>query len=449
MSFEKELLQRLPKYEADGLIDNQSALRLKEHLKLQVSQSTSIFKTSLYFAGFLLIIIGSCLFIRNLWDCLSITIRLCLAFVPLLMSVALGIFVLYKQMGNLMRELVVLANYLAVFAMISIISSTLNINGNLYDFCLTMICLCLPITFIFRSSTGSVISLFLLLAINSEHCSDRYFDLFFNYAILASIGIFLFWKFYSAKPVLGIIACWIFCILAPIIMGNSIGNFILHSLFYQTNQFNPPNELGMIIAMGFLSSVLLYSATSRASKLPFWKNPFLLSGVVGILITTTQMNTIKLNSHFFNNMSSLCKFWETNNGDFAIAFTFVVIALVVWLHLFVKALRTYPQIWGSIVGATVFILYTTNFFVGGQYLIYVILSNLLMFVSAFLFVYKGIKNKSYLLLNVGILLLIWQAIIRMFVSDLDMLLRASLFVIFGVILVTTNWYINSKRQNQK
>jgi hypothetical protein len=29
------------------------------------------------------------------------------------------------------------------------------------------------------------------------------------------------------------------------------------------------------------------------------------------------------------------------------------------------------------------------------------------------------------------------------------LLRASLFVIFGVILVTTNWYINSKRQNQK
>ena len=126
MNFEKELLRRLPKYEANGLIDNQSALRLNEHLKLQISQSTSIFKTSLYFAGFLLIIIGSCLFIRNLWDSLSTTIRLSLAFVPLLMSAALGTFVLYKQMGNLMRELVVSANYLAVFAMLSIISSTLT-----------------------------------------------------------------------------------------------------------------------------------------------------------------------------------------------------------------------------------------------------------------------------------------------------------------------------------
>jgi hypothetical protein len=232
-------------------------------------------------------------------------------------------------------------------------------------------------------------------------------------------------------------------------MSNSLSDFILHSLFYQTSQFNHPNELGTIIAMGGLSSMLLYSTTSSVSKLPFWKNPFLLSGVVGILITTTQMNTIKLNSHFVNNMSSLYKFWETNNGDFAIVFTFVAITLVVWLYLFVKALKTYPQIWGSIVGATIFILYTINFFVGEQYLVYVILSNLLMFASAFLFAYKGIKNKSYLLLNVCIVLLISQAIIRMFVSDLDMLLRASLFVIFGVILVTTNWYINSKRQNQK
>ena len=180
MSFEKKLLKRLPKYEAEGLIDKQSALRLEQYLNFKISKNTSLFRTSLYFVGILLVFIGICLFVRNIWDLLTTTTHLVFAFIPLMISLGLGSFVLYKQLGTLMRELSGIVNFLATFAMFSIISTTLNIGCNLYNFSLALICLSLPVVFIFRSVIVSFVILNLLTFVNSDYPADKYFDIFFN-----------------------------------------------------------------------------------------------------------------------------------------------------------------------------------------------------------------------------------------------------------------------------
>ncbi len=448
MSFEKKLLKRLPEYEAEGLIDKQSALRLKQYLNLKISKNTLLFRTSLYFVGILLVFIGICLFVRNIWDLLTTTTHLVFAFIPLMISLGLGSFVLYKQLGTLMRELSGVVNFLATFAMFSIISTTLNIECNLYNFSLALICLSLPVVFIFRSVIISVVVLNLLMFVNSDYPADKYFDIFFNYTVLAGIGFFLFRKFYSEKPVLHIIACWIFCIIAPIIIGNSLGNFITHSFFGMCNNFAIPNELGMILATGSLSIMLLYSSTKTASKHLIWKNPFFLAGIAGIVITATQMNSSDFHTSFFCNAQELSNFYKISILDFIVAFTFVAIIFGIWIYLFVNVLKTSKN-WSSIIGSLIFIIYSIDFFIGGNYLIYVVFANLLMFITALLFVCNGIKNKNYLFLNIGIVLLLSQAVIRMFVSELDMVFRASLFIVFGILLITTNWYVNSNRQRQK
>ena len=90
MSFERELLKRIPRYEADGLIDRAAAEKLSAHLRASLEGKKPVFFNAVYFAGAILLIVSSCLFVQNIWDELSAGMRLLLAFVPLVISATFG-----------------------------------------------------------------------------------------------------------------------------------------------------------------------------------------------------------------------------------------------------------------------------------------------------------------------------------------------------------------------
>lgn len=71
MSFERELLKRIPRYEADGLIDRAAAEKLSAHLRASLEGKKPVFFNAVYFAGAILLIVSSCLFVQNIWDELS------------------------------------------------------------------------------------------------------------------------------------------------------------------------------------------------------------------------------------------------------------------------------------------------------------------------------------------------------------------------------------------
>ena len=148
MSFEHELLKKIPRYEADGLIDRASAERLSAHLRGSLDGKKPFFFNAVYFAGAILLIVSSCLFVQNIWDELSVGMRLLLAFAPLALSAAFGICALSFRLNPLLREAAAVANIIAADVMLCLIASILNLEGNFRDFSVAMISFSLPLAFI-------------------------------------------------------------------------------------------------------------------------------------------------------------------------------------------------------------------------------------------------------------------------------------------------------------
>ena len=126
MSFERELLKRIPRYEADGLIDRAAAEKLSAHLRALLEGKKPVFFNAVYFAGVILLIVSSSQFVQNIWDELSAGMRLLLAFVPLVISATFGVCALLLRLHPLLREAAAVANILSAGAMLCLFAGVFD-----------------------------------------------------------------------------------------------------------------------------------------------------------------------------------------------------------------------------------------------------------------------------------------------------------------------------------
>ncbi len=209
MSFERELLKRIPRYEADWLIDRAAAEKLSAHLRALLEGKKPVFFNAVYFAGAILLIVSSCLFVQNIWDELSAGMRLLLAFVPLVISATFGVCALLLRLHPLLREAAAVANILAAGAMICLIAAILNLEGNFLnlegnfrDFSVAMISFALPLVFIFNSRAAAGIAAIWCAVLANPYSRDAgVFDALFTCACFAAVGIHAFRN--RAEPVRG------------------------------------------------------------------------------------------------------------------------------------------------------------------------------------------------------------------------------------------------------
>jgi hypothetical protein len=150
------LLAELPELTARGVLSSEAADALRQHYVTELPTEPRRLGFILSaILGSLLIGAGIILLVAHNWDFLSRPIRCAIAFVPLLLSHGLGIFVLLRRNESApWRESAALLNVAAIGTAIALVSQTYQIQGDFARFILVWMLLALPIVYLFRTNVG-------------------------------------------------------------------------------------------------------------------------------------------------------------------------------------------------------------------------------------------------------------------------------------------------------
>jgi uncharacterized membrane protein len=148
---------QLPELIASGAISSENARAIERHYGSADSRSNFGF-VLLAIVGSALVGAGVILLIAHNWDELSRATRSAIAFLPLIIAQALGLFVLMRRNDSqAWRESVAILDVAAVATAISLISQTYQIQGTFADFMFVWLVLSIPIVYLFQTTFGAVV----------------------------------------------------------------------------------------------------------------------------------------------------------------------------------------------------------------------------------------------------------------------------------------------------
>lgn len=187
---------QLPELVAVGAISSENAAAIERHYG-SVESRTNFGFIILATVGATLVGAGIILLIAHNWDDLSRATRTVIAFIPLLIALALVAFVLRRRIESRpWREAVAIFDFAAVATSISLISQTYQIQGSFAEFMRVWLLLCIPVVYLLRTSVGAA---FYLIGAIVWLCSHEtmFFvrtpdPLFFWFLFLLVVPYFLF-----------------------------------------------------------------------------------------------------------------------------------------------------------------------------------------------------------------------------------------------------------------
>lgn len=438
------MLKRIPQYEAEGILDSANASRLSEHLENKLKVSESYFVSAIYFAGAMLLLASACLFITNVWEDLSIPQRLAVAFLPLVMSGIFGIIVILKDWGKFIRESASVCNIFSFGFMLIVVANTLGLPPNAEAFLMTMITFGFFVMYIFKSEIvagGIAILTSILISYFSRNIPST-FEVLFVVVSMALVCLFTAkdWKDApTLRRVLGLVVC--ICVLTA-----GVG-FVRMFMNYGCVDFVPDwydSYFCQIVASGFASILLLSASYGRFANLTFYRLPHLYVGLVVISYTFIAITLWGFDG-LGNAYSKVASRFPTM--PMTLYILYVAIIFAVYIVMFYKSLRAENKHLEISVLSLFFPLYAFAVFTGSKaFLPYMLIANLIYFVSAGLFAYAGVKKHDYISGNIGVAMLINQAAIRIFSYDIEILTRAIFFGICGVVVIVINRMISKRRR---
>jgi uncharacterized membrane protein len=150
------LLAELPELVTSGVLGQETADALREHYSSQPADAPRRIGFILSaILGSLLIGAGVVLLVAHNWDFLSRPVRCAIAFTPLVLSQALGAFVLLRRNESApWREAAAILNVAAIGTAIALVSQTYQIQGDFARFILVWMVLALPIVYLIQTSVG-------------------------------------------------------------------------------------------------------------------------------------------------------------------------------------------------------------------------------------------------------------------------------------------------------
>ena len=151
------LRAQLPELVASGVITADIAAAIDRHYAAADSRSSNFGFVILAGIGSALVGAGIILLIAHNWDELSRPVRCFLAFLPLIIAIGLGFFVLLRRNESApWRETAAILDVAAVGTAISLVSQTYQIQGSFADFMRVWLLLSIPIVYLFRTNFGAL-----------------------------------------------------------------------------------------------------------------------------------------------------------------------------------------------------------------------------------------------------------------------------------------------------
>ncbi|HWY41537.1 MAG TPA: DUF2157 domain-containing protein [Chthoniobacterales bacterium] len=148
---------QLPELVAAGAISSENAAAIERHYG-SVESRTNFGFVILATVGAALVGAGIILLIAHNWDDLSRAARTVIAFIPLLVALALiGFVLMQRNESRPWREAVAVFDMAAVATAISLISQTYQVQGTFDSFMRVWLLLSIPIVYLLRTTFGAVV----------------------------------------------------------------------------------------------------------------------------------------------------------------------------------------------------------------------------------------------------------------------------------------------------
>lgn len=422
------ILKELPDLVSADIISQETADKIRGYYTSKENPSANRLVLAFSMLGAILVGLGIILIIAHNWDELSRTTKTIFAFLPLVVGQALSGFVLLKRPNNpAWRESAAAFLFFAIGASISLVSQIYHIPGSLSSFLLTWMLLCLPLVYILRSSSASLLYIagITYYAVESGYWSYPT-SLPLPYWLLLVALLPHYYSLYVKEPQSNFFSFhnWMIPLSLIICLGTlveSVPDLIFIAYF---------SLLGLFCLIGTLK-------VFKGQRLT--NNGYLILGslgTVGLLLGLSfDFYWKHLRMEVFNSGEVL------TSPEFFAAGALSLLAGSLF-HLQFKR----RELEGAKPIASVFLLFIVIFTLGIFTSMAVVLINLLILIIGIWTVREGTKRDHLGILNFGLLIITVLAACRFFDTDLSFVLRGILFVSVGAGFFATNYWMLKKRK---
>ena len=423
----------LPGLVQQGVLTAEAAAALEQHYAVREEKGGSSFGFVLLATiGSALIGAGIILLIAHNWDDLSRTTRCVLAFLPLVVAILLGGFVLARRDDSpAWRESVAIFDIASAGASIALVSQIFQIQGSFADFMNVWLFLSIPVVYLFRSRvaelayiTGTAVWMTSMAPFWGYNPPGR---LLFWLLLLLVIPFFIAdvrqfpsgWMHRTLSLALVVAAA--IGVGATVELAHSelggpafAGLFALIYLIGMIRQGDPNAPLTTFTVLGGLgiaaTSVIFSFTENWDFSDPIWvKDP-----------TTEQQFAIAI-ALAFPILSILLAGWCLTKGKTQFSWLAAALPLVALLaRLFFPLLSNPAQHHSQLMDSAAFLFNVYTLALGVEFLI------------------RGIRADSLVRANFGLLVVAVLALCRFFDSDLSFVVRGLGFIVVGAAFLVGN-----------
>lgn len=425
----KAILKALPELIEAGLMNEKQALAIRDYYEKKPDRSGARALLIFGILGALLVGLGLILIIAHNWDQLSRSVKIALAFLPLLMGQALALYVLWrKKEQKVWMEGAATFLFLAFGACISMISQIYNIPGQVSDLLFIWMILGVPLVYLMRSSMASFI---FLVGITYYGCQLGYIEyptqIPYGYWLLLLLILPHYYLLNKKSPFSNftIFHHWMIPLSLIIILGT----------------FGQQEELLMFLAyFSMFGWLYLIGRLTYFEDQALRNNGFLVMGSLGSIIILLMLSFDFFWEELYrqrldiNSWNSTPEFWVA-----------IIITLLASAFLFLLVRKNGSQ--KIALMEVLFLIFLLIFGVGlyapGQALLMV---NILLFILGIFYIRKGIREDHLGILNYGLLIITALIICRFFDTKWSFILRGTLFVMVGIGFFVANYQMLRKRK---
>ncbi|MDR1192542.1 MAG: DUF2157 domain-containing protein [Verrucomicrobiales bacterium] len=425
--FAKQLVGELPGLVEKNILSTDGAAALRRHYApLAVGKSgLSIGLTISAILGGLLVGAGIILLLAHNWDDLSRPARAGISIAPLLVSIGLSGFALWRRSTSATwREGCGAFYFLSIGAAIALVSQTYHLYNDLEAFLCVWLMLTLPLVYLSGAGTAFVGFLACAVAYNAE--LNYYNESLFNFAPLAWLAAalpFFVWQVRKRRESLTV--TWLAAALAVsgVVVLLAYSDKLDFTYYWQ-------------VAFAALFTLYYLVACRWFGGARGWRNPFRVVGGLGIAVIAVTLT--------FKDVFQHPPDWSAfASSPFAVGW---LLAAAGWMALTVSlAWRKIPFNWAAVlfpgfVSVSVF---------GLPHVHAPLLMNAYVLALGVFTLVRGARRDSLLSMNEGVILLVALMVSRFFNEDYDFVARGVAFVMVGAGFLGMNAWVLVKRKNKK
>ncbi|GMU87765.1 MAG: hypothetical protein AMXMBFR48_30060 [Ignavibacteriales bacterium] len=414
-----------------GILDELKKLEIETYYQKHSKDPQNKLLVAFSMLGAMLTGLGIILIIAHNWDNFGRAAKTFFAFLPLLVSQSLAVWVFLKRKESIAwREGVSVFLFFSVGACVALVSQIYHIAGDPGQFALVWILLTLPVIYILRSSALSLL----------EISAITWYAMETGYGVYSAMNAQWYWLLLAAViPHYRLLETREKESLFTFFHGWFLPLSLIISIMAMVGQ---PNGTALLLVFVFMLSAFrgVSGLLSRGRKI---SNGFYALGTVGIFLIL-----IMLSFDFW--WSEVLRDFENTEGFvYTGEIIFGLIFLATALFLLYKTRKTLPGKGEQITDYSFLILLLLYPSVLADYMLPVIMVNILVIVAGIGVVRRGLEEDNLGTLNFGLLVIASLIISRFFDFELSFFTRGVMFIITGAAFFGANYSMIKKRRGSE